>query len=380
MYHFFARILFVVGVILGMFLATITVILTNKYQTPSKISELTKFPNNFNYNKWLLNNGMQTEKVQMDAIRYKNHNYLLESEFLYDKVKVLCIILVRNMRNAEAAKATWAQSCNDVKLINLKVDKKKILISMKKNKQSSTWRLLCNNLLNVSNTFDWIFVVNDNTFGIVENLRLLVAPLDKLKGYYLGHAVNFWGLNYNIGLAGYAINNATLNALKNKLLKNNDSCTTEITFMNKEDFYLGKILSSLNIFPEDTRDSLGLTTFHSYNLQQEFFVDLNYYKTSIYPVECCSSESITFQAIEADKMYMYHYLIYRLQVFTAGHLGNKTPSTNVPKDKVWKTFLKERGIPADNVSAQQYYKIWEDIVHDPSEFVKEMRQLKYDYK
>ncbi|KAI4462264.1 beta13-galactosyltransferase [Holotrichia oblita] len=282
------------------------------------------------------------------------------------------------MKKFEAAQATWAKGCNDIELVKLNKEHRKIRMPVKQNKENSTWSLLCKSLMKISNKHQWVLIVNDNTFALLENLRLLTAPLNYTRNYYLGHPVQFWSINYNTGLAGYVLSQGSIKELQKRL--NNDSCITEITYLNQEDFYIGKLLSTLNIFPQDTRDSLGLTTFHSYNWYQEFFSSANYYRMSIYPVVCCSSQSITFQATEADKMYMYYYLLYQLEVFHDGNLGNRPASTPIPEEQVWKSFLKERGITKDYVSAEEYYKIWEDLVHDPVEFLKEMRDKKVDYR
>lgn len=41
-----------------------------------------------------------------------------------------------------------------------------------------------------------------------------------------------------------------------------------------------------------------------------------------------------FQAIEGDKMYTYYYLLYTLQIFLDGKLGNRPPVNVIPEDKV----------------------------------------------
>ncbi|GJQ83388.1 hypothetical protein Trydic_g18169 [Trypoxylus dichotomus] len=345
---------------------------------PARSNNLHKAPNNSEYNAWLAKNKIITTKIPSDILRYSKHKYLLESEYLYNRISVLCIILVRNEKNAKAAQATWAQGCNDVELVKLNTRQRKRRMPVKQNKENSTWCLLCKSLMKIDDKHQWVLVVNDNTFALLENLRLLVAPLNYMKNYYLGHAVQFWNINYNTGQAGYVLSRGSLKQLQNKL--GNDSCIAETTYLNQEDFYIGKLLSTLNVFPRDTRDSLGLTTFHSFNWYQEFFSSAIYYKASVYPVACCSSQSITFQATEADKMYMYYYLLYQLEVFHEGNLGNRPASTPVPEEQVWKAFLKERGITKDYVSAQEYYKLWEDLVHDPEEFWKEMRAKKMDYR
>lgn len=47
-----------------------------------------------------------------------------------------------------------------------------------------------------------------------------------------------------------------------------------------------------------------------------------------------SHSFLTIQATEADKIYMYYYLLYQLQVFHYGNHGNRPASTPVPEEQV----------------------------------------------
>ncbi|KAF2902047.1 hypothetical protein ILUMI_04146 [Ignelater luminosus] len=383
MFHFFVRILFVSGFLSGVLLAILlslfqqrsiksTVLIKNYIHRHGPFVDL--------YEVWFTKTNLKHFNISIDLIRYSNNKYLTESQYLYDKVQVLCAILVRNAKNAEAAQRTWAKHCNSIVLINLEL-KKKNKIPVKKTKDNASWALLCKSLRDFSDSFKWILIVNDNTFAILENIRYLVAGLNHTKKYYLGHAMTFWGTSYNSGQAGYILSNGTLAALKNKL-KTSSFCTADSTFWNMEDYYLGKTLASLNISPLDTRDKLGLATFHGFNLQKLFFPGStalsNYYKFSLFPTKCCSFHSVTFQVTEGDKMFTYDYLLHQLQVFKDGNLGNKQPTTPVPQGQVWQSILEEQNITDMNISAKEYYKLWENIVSDGTSFAQELRKQESD--
>lgn len=134
----------------------------------------------------------------------------------------------------------------------------------------------------------------------------------------------------------------------------------------------------MNITPTDTRDVRGLSTFHGFNLQKLFFpgstLTSNYYKMSVYPVRCCSPHSITFkvllcyqivgfmgnfcvviQVADHDKMYSINYLLYTLQLFESGVLGNVPATTTMPEANVSQylhyavkkfLFILERNFPS----------------------------------
>lgn len=46
--------------------------------------------------------------------------------------------------------------------------------------------------------------------------------------------------------------------------------------------------------------------------------------------------------------------------------------------QVWRSFLRQRGINATDVSQKQYYELWEELVHDPTAFAQEMKKAKRD--
>lgn len=72
-------------------------------------------------------------------------------------------------------------------------------------------------------------------------------------------------------------------------------------------------------------------------------------------------------------MYTYYYMLYKLQIFYKGNLGNRKFSSKIDENKVWQEFLKERNVNK-NVSSVEYYKLWEDLIDDPSSFAKNMKK------
>ncbi|XP_063920712.1 C1GALT1-specific chaperone 1-like [Zophobas morio] len=364
---------FLVGIFIGVFLAVLLKV-NNKIKTDPEDPPRVFTPTT--YNSWFKERKLARQQVPFDYLRYSNQTYVTESEYLYKDVPIFCVILVKSSKNAKAAQETWGRHCNHVLPINLSSDKKKIQI--KRNNEGSSWVILCKMLKEVPEEFKWVLIVYDYTFVLVENLRLFLAGLNHKEKYYLGHTVKFWSTVYNMGQAGYVLSKGSVDSLKKKF-NETDSCSKILTYRNQEDYYLGQNLAVLNITPVDTRDMNGLSTFHPYNLYHVFFPGDNYYRFSIYPHKCCSPYTIAFQAIEGDKMYTYYYLLYTVQLFHFGHYGNKPPIKTYADDEVWKNFLKERNIP-ENITPEQYYKVWENIVDDPTSFARHMKREEYfDY-
>nr|CAD7573184.1 unnamed protein product [Timema californicum] len=141
----------------------------------------------------------------------------------------------------------------------------------------------------------------------------------------------------------------------------------------------GKHLGELGILPEDTRDDLGRGRFHGFNLNKLLFPGgisslSSYYKKSVFPVpqgpECCSEHSITFNGIESDKLYTYDYFLYHTKVFRhGGSLGNQPASTPCGGK-----FIRDEGLGEANLSARQFFELWERKVSSPDEFNRKVRQ------
>lgn len=237
MVHFFVRILFLVGFLIGFLLGAL--LIANKpYNVHVKRGSTI---NDTIYKKWFASTRLVRKKVNFDLLRYSSVNSRTEAKFLFKEVSVLCLVLVRRGRNAEAASDTWGKGCNAIEYVKLHNKTKRKIVPIRRTKEQSSWVLLCKALLNVQ-TYDWVVIVNDNSFVILENLRRLVAGLDHKKGHYLGHAVTFWTTTYNTGQAGYVLSWGSVEAIRGKFNNSSAFCTSEITYLNQEDMYLGKLV------------------------------------------------------------------------------------------------------------------------------------------
>lgn len=232
MVNFYLRIaIFLFGVLLGILLAKICVYSIYKHNVPEKQS----VPS---YEVWFRKQGYKRKYVSWDTMRYnKCDNNPTESEVLFKKIKVFCIVFVYNDKNFEGAKHTWLNGCNNFQAISIKTKKNKF-IAVKRTKENSSWFLLCETLKNIIEKYDWYLIVYDTTFVILENLRYFVAPFNSTENYYFGYAVKFWSTVYNSGQAGYVISKGTLKSIKTILKK---ECSNMV-YWNREDFYLGMYL------------------------------------------------------------------------------------------------------------------------------------------
>lgn len=65
-------------------------------------------------------------------------------------------------------------------------------------------------------------------------------------------------------------------------------------------------------------------------------------------------------------------------MFGKGNKGNVAAPTPIPQEEVWKSFLREHGYTNINMSTNEYYDIWVNLVQDPTAFARQLHH-KYEY-
>ncbi|XP_049778954.1 glycoprotein-N-acetylgalactosamine 3-beta-galactosyltransferase 1-like [Schistocerca cancellata] len=376
----YKNIVFLIGFLIGMNIAFSLIKMEEDYTINSFSLSLTVI---HPYKNWFSKKFLSRFSIDYDEISYGKETKVSEAEYLNKEVSIICAVFMKKVQNAKALQDTWGKKCNRLIFFSTREFNDFPVVQFK---PKNSWHFLCDCIRhiwkNYGNQMQWVLFVPDDMFVIPENLRYYVAPLDYRNPHYLGHALTFWGQLYNIGQAGYVVSKGALSALESRF-NTTEKCAMGGKYWKNEDFYLGKHLGELGITPEDTRDSLGRGRFHGYSFNQLLFRGKistlgSYWKRSVFPVhegrECCSDLSITFHGIEADKIYLYDYLLNHLRVFRhGGHRGNMPPVLSTPEEEVWKSFLRKEGHPVENVSAEEYFRLWQDKVSAPDDFNKRIR-------
>lgn len=235
MVKFYTRLTFLCGFLIGLLLSSLTSLLHKSISLKLFHSDLvkTQTPVDPLYEKWFKTTNLTRIELSADVLRYGNKSLFTEAQYLYNKIEVLCLILVYRLKSFVAANSTWASRCNRVESLEVGEGHGILPYYERLSANRSSWFLLCNFLTRLEVVPKWVLVVRDDTFAIVENLRHMVAGLDYTKPHYLGHAMVFWGVPYNSGEAGYVLSCGAIKRLQQA------KCAQDLSYRNKEDYYLG---------------------------------------------------------------------------------------------------------------------------------------------
>lgn len=246
--------------------------------------------NDVYYVKWL--NEQNLQRVQItdveDLYYIKNRTYNLESKELSNKISVLCLIISKSSKRVQAINSTWVKHCNHHFFVGNFPKNLMSTLKVIKTSGQTNFEVLCsviNKISKYSHNFDWILIVEDTAFAIIENLRHFVAPYSSKDVHYFGHAVkdDFSGITYNLASAGIVLSRYAVSYLHHSTPPN---CKTNIS-SHMYDMAFGEIFSRANIHPVDTRDHHGRCRFNSFNMETALApggIDSSspYWKQSVY--------------------------------------------------------------------------------------------------
>uniref|UniRef100_A0A914VYQ9 N-acetylgalactosaminide beta-1,3-galactosyltransferase n=1 Tax=Plectus sambesii TaxID=2011161 RepID=A0A914VYQ9_9BILA len=170
--------------------------------------------------------------------------------------------------------------------------------------------------------FDWFLKADDDTYIVVENLKLMLARLDSSLPHYLGFRLKpYIDDGYNSGGAGYVLSRSALVAFVEKALTNKSACQDGWA----EDLQLAYCLKNVGVLPGDTRDSSGRNTFFPYHPNHHMngivpnggHSKFWYY----YPMEkgfdAFSEHFISMHHLSPTEMRLIDLLLYRIRVPSA---------------------------------------------------------------
>ncbi|CAI4222751.1 unnamed protein product [Auanema sp. JU1783] len=164
----------------------------------------------------------------------------------------------------------------------------------------------------ISKDFDWYMKADDDTYVIIEHLKEYLSSLDPNKPYYLGYILRPYLKNgYNAGGAGYVLSREALRQYNEFLYHNESLCPDDIY----EDVGIGRCLSSLGIYPHDTRNNKNQNRFNTYHPTEVFYGSKNNPKYTWFPEEkgyaAFASDMISFHHLKPDEIRLFDILLYQ---------------------------------------------------------------------
>lgn len=166
---------------------------------------------------------------------------------------VTCLILLKShgYKSLNASRATWLKKCDDYLIIKpnktknskyvynedtgscLRNDFGEVVLT-----SDNSWSILCHALHLLKRPTDWVLIVPDTSLVVVENLKEYARNYDWRRAWYMGHPIEHYSANYNVGSAGILLSNGSVEALF-KIFTNPKTCQRDGKHWNKEDLHLG---------------------------------------------------------------------------------------------------------------------------------------------
>lgn len=110
---------------------------------------------------------------------------------------------------------------------------------------------------------DWFFKADDDTYAIVENLRILLKNFNATDPVYLGRKFKpYVKQGYMSGGAGYVLSKKALEKFVKEGLSNPSNCRPDNG--GAEDLEMGFCMQGLHVKAGDSRDNLHRETFHPF--------------------------------------------------------------------------------------------------------------------
>ncbi|GAB6030693.1 hypothetical protein CHUAL_007546 [Chamberlinius hualienensis] len=289
------------------------------------------------------------------------------ADVVKDNIRILCWIMTQPNRHKEralAARATWGKRCTvlffvSTQTVNSSLDDGTNVDTLAPpetvvyNGNESREILWGKTKLGFQHAYDnyfdkvdWFVKADDDTFLVMENLRLLL--IDKDPAYPIYYGCKFKVIvkpnGYMSGGAGYVLSKEALKRFVEISLPNKTLCRQEDN--GAEDAEIGKCLQNVGVEAGDSRDSEGFLRFFPFTPESHVVPhgiepNLWYWKNIWYSheqgVECCSDSVIGFHYLNHDQMWSMEYLIYHLHPFG---INPKLTGSEV-KDKI-KLYLHQK--------------------------------------
>uniref|UniRef100_A0AC35U5S7 N-acetylgalactosaminide beta-1,3-galactosyltransferase n=1 Tax=Rhabditophanes sp. KR3021 TaxID=114890 RepID=A0AC35U5S7_9BILA len=260
----------------------------------------------------------------------KNNDFNNFSMLLQERVKVFCIILTtpKNKYSRVIPQInTWVKRCSNwVYASSVDDPSIKAIKAFPSDDYRFSYGKIRGAIQHVyaeyKDTFDYILKIDDDSFIVMENLRMFLLNKNASEEKYFGYRLDFNSFghhNYHQGGAGYVLSIGAIKKLVNEGFSNPNKCFQGAD--SWDDREIGHCMENMNIDISDVKDFKGrivftpssvvdFTTLND-NHQFNFFCSMN---AGGCLKENLSTFPISFHYISADMQYALEYLFYKAKI------------------------------------------------------------------